>query len=32
MKPILPVIDLESLWIVVTILLESIQKESWFGQ
>ena len=32
MKPILSVIDLESLWIVVTVLLEFIQKESRFGQ
>ena len=32
MKPTLLVIDLESLWIVVTVLLESIQKVLWFGQ
>ena len=29
MKPTLSVIGLESLWIVVTVLLELIQKESW---
>ena len=29
MKPTLSVIGLESLWIVVTVLLECIQKESW---
>ena len=32
MKPTLSVIDLDSLWIVVTVLLEFIQKESRFGQ